>query len=110
MLNESLEIQQINAAAAKDREREAYIQVLGKQVIRYWTRASSSDVMQSDHPACVRDERVYLAEYGKYVDQTVLYDRNYHIIMCIMRDVTDEMNEHLKKEKMGQQTIEVTSK
>ena len=55
-------------------------------------------------------ERVYLAEYGKYVDQTVLYDRNYHIIMCIMRDVTDEMNEHLKKEKMGQQTIEVTNR
>ena len=27
-----------------------------------------------------------------------------------MRDVTDEMNEHLKKEKMGQQTIEVTNR
>jgi hypothetical protein len=27
----------------------------------------------------IRDKRVYLAEYQKYVDQTVLYDKSYHI-------------------------------
>ena len=108
VLNESLEIQQINAAARKIVNVKHTSEVLGKQVIRILDPRVFIDVMQSGRG--VRDERVYLAEYGKYVDQTVLYDRNYHIIMCIMRDVTDEMNEHLKKEKMGQQTIEVTNR
>ena len=108
VLNESLEIQQINAAARKIVNVKHTSEVLGKQVIRILDPRVFIDVMQSGRG--VRDERVYLAEYGKYVDQTVLYDRNYHIIMCIMRDVTDEMNEHLKKEKMGKQTIEVTNR
>ena len=94
VLNESLEIQQINAAARKIVNVKHTSEVLGKQVIRILDPRVFIDVMQSGRG--VRDERVYLAEYGKYVDQTVLYDRNYHIIMCIMRDVTDEMNEHLK--------------
>ena len=55
----------------------------------------------------VHSERVYLAEYSCYVEQTVVYDRDTHIIMCILRDVTDEENEREKKEKISRQTIEV---
>ena len=30
----------------------------------------------------IRGKRVYLAEYKRYVEQTVIYDKAYHIIMC----------------------------
>ena len=58
----------------------------------------------------VRDERVYLAEYKKYVEQTVIYDSEYHVLICIMRDVTDEETEREKKESISRQTIEIADK
>ena len=56
----------------------------------------------------VRDERVYLAEYKRYVEQSVIYDKSYHIVMCIMRDITAEAREKRKKEEISRSTIEVT--
>ena len=31
----------------------------------------------------IRGKRVYLAEYKRYVEQTVIYDKAYHIIMAL---------------------------
>ena len=50
----------------------------------------------------------YLAEYRKYVEETVIYDKNYHVVMCIMRDVTEEENERKKKEELHRSTVAVT--
>ena len=58
----------------------------------------------------VRDEKAYLAEYKRYVEQTVIYDKSYHIIICLMRDVTEEERERMDKEKISQQTIEMTDR
>ena len=53
---------------------------------------------------------MFLAEYNRYVELTILYDRESHLLICIMRDVTDEENEREKKERIGRQTIEVADK
>ena len=66
------------------------------------------DVMQTGKS--VRDEKVYLTEYKRYVEQSVIYDKSYHIVMCIMRDVTEEERERMNKEKISQHTIEVTDR
>ena len=58
----------------------------------------------------IHDKRVYLAEYDRYVEQSIVYDKSYRIIMSIMRDVTDEERARVKKEELGRQTIEVTDK
>ena len=58
----------------------------------------------------VRDQRIYLAEYKKYVEETVVYDATYHLLICIMRDVTDEETEREKKENISRQTIEIADK
>ena len=58
----------------------------------------------------LRDEKAYLAEYKRYVEQTVIYDKSYHIIICLMRDVTEEERERMDKEKISQQTIEMTDR
>ena len=54
--------------------------------------------------------KVYLAEYGKYVEQTVIYDKEYRLIVCIMRDITDEESVRAKKEDIGRQTVEIADK
>mgnify|MGYP000316125182 CR=1 FL=1 len=49
-------------------------------------------------------------EYKKYVEQTVVYDKEYHLLICIMRDVTDEEAEKEKKEAISRQTVEIADK
>ena len=39
-----------------------------------------------------------------------VYDHVYHILMCIMRDVTAEETEKEKKAELSRQTIEITDK
>lgn len=108
VLNEALEVQQINASARKIMNIRHASDVLGEQVIRILDPRVFIDVMQTGKS--VKDERIYLSEYKKYVEQSVIYDRSYHIIMCIMRDVSSEVTEHMQKEKIGQHTIEVTDR
>lgn len=105
VLNEELEVQQINAAARKIMNIRSASDVLGEQVIRILDPTVFLDVLDTGRG--VYDQRVYLAEYNKYVEQTVLYDHDYHLLICIMRDVTEEENEREKKENISRQTIEI---
>ena len=38
-----------------------------------------------------------MLEYARYVEQTIVYVRDSHLLICIMRDVTDEESEREKK-------------
>ena len=82
--------------------------VLGDQVIRILDPGIFVQVLNTKRS--VRDERVYLAEYKKYVEQTVVYDAAYNLLVCIIRDVTDEENEREKKENISRQTVEIADK
>lgn len=105
VLNDKLEVQQINAAARKIMNIRSASDVLGEPVIRILDPSVFAKVLESRRS--VRDMRVYLAEYKKYIEQTVIYDQDYHLLICIMRDVTDEENEKKKKESISRQTIEI---
>ena len=108
VVNDSLEVQQINAAARKIMNIRYASDILGDQLIRVLDPAPFLKVLESKRP--IRDYRVYLAEYKKYVEQTIVYDMNYHMLVCIMRDVTDEENEREKKENISRQTVEIADK
>jgi len=58
----------------------------------------------------IHNKRVYLAEYEKYVEETVLYDKEYRLLVCILRDVTDEEMQREKKESISKQTVEIADK
>ena len=58
----------------------------------------------------IKDQRVYLAEYKRYVEQTIVYDTTYRLMICILRDVTDEEAEREKKENISRQTVEIADK
>ena len=40
----------------------------------------------------------------------MVYDGTFHLLVCIMRDITDEENEREKKESISHQTVEVADK
>ncbi|MBS1412273.1 MAG: 4Fe-4S binding protein [Christensenellaceae bacterium] len=108
VLNEDFEVQQINAAARDIMNIRSAGDVLGEQVVRILDPKDFLEVKQSG--TSIRDRRVYLAEYRKYVEETILYDKEYKIIICIMRDITDIENEKEKKEAISRATIETADK
>lgn len=108
VLNEALEVQQINQAARKIMNIRSASDVLGDQVVRILDPSAFLKVLENKRS--VRDQRVYLAEYKKYVEQTIIYDDTYHLLICIMRDVTDEENEREKKESISRQTVEIADR
>ncbi len=108
VLNEKLEVQQINAAAREIMNIRSSSDILGDQVVRILDPGVFMEVLQSGRDS--KPQRLYLAEYKKYVEQTVIYDGSYHLLICIMRDVTDEESQREKKEVISRRTIETADK
>ncbi len=108
VLNDKLEVQQINGAARRIMNIRAASDVLGEQVVRILDPAAFMQVLKSGRD--IRGQRVYLAEYKRYVEQTIVYDRDSHHLIGIMRDITDEEYERERKENISRQTIEVADK
>lgn len=108
VLNENFEVQQINAAARKMMNIRSSSDVLGEPIVRIMDPTNFMTV--KDTGKDIRNKRAYLAEYERYIEQSVLYDKDSHLLIGIMRDVTDEEHEREKKENISRQTIEVADK
>ena len=108
VVNDALEVQQINTAARKIMNIRSASDVLGDQIVRILDPTIFLKVLETKRS--VRNKRVYLAEYKKYVEQTVIYDSTYQMLVCIMRDVTDEETERQKKEDISRRTVEIADK
>lgn len=108
VLNDSLEVQQINEAAMDIMHIRSASDVLGEQVVRIMDPAVFYEVQKKKFN--VHNRRVYLAEYKRYVELTVVYDTDNHLFIGIMRDITDEEKEREKKESISKQTIETADK
>ncbi|MBQ2256741.1 MAG: PAS domain-containing protein, partial [Clostridia bacterium] len=105
VLNEDLEVQQINTAARKIMNIRAASDVLGEPVVRILDPTVFLQVRNSGR--MVRNQRTYLAEYKRYVEQSVIYAPDSRILIGIMRDVTDEEADREKKARINKQTVEV---
>ena len=58
-------------------------------------------------------ENVYeqiVNEYKRYIEQTVVHDKESRLLIGIMRDVTKEQTEKEKKEIISRNTIEVADR
>jgi len=108
VLNDRLEVQQINPAALKMLNIKNASYVVGDNVVRIMDPTAFTEVLRTGR--ALRNSRVYLAEYKKYIEQTVILDTVYRMLLCILRDVTDEETERQKKETISRKTIEITDK
>lgn len=108
VLNDSLEVQQINQSALKLMNLPRAADVMGAPVVRLLDPKVFVDVLNTGRN--VKDQRVYLAEYNRYAEQTVILDKEYHLLICLMRDITEEETAREQKDKMSAQTIEVADK
>lgn len=107
VLDENLKVQQINQAACTLLNISSKSDILGDHVVRILDPLPFFEAYENGKNTY--DKRDYLAEYKKYVEQTVIYDRSYHILICIMRDITEESRQRHQKEITRQKTIEITN-
>ncbi|HAJ97291.1 MAG TPA: histidine kinase [Ruminococcus sp.] len=108
VLNDKLEVQQINHAALQLMNLRFASDVLGEPVVRILDPSVFLKVQQSRNG--IFNERTYLAEYKRYVEQTIVPDSESRMLICIMRDITDAEQEREKKEAISRQTVEVADK
>ena len=108
VLNENLEVQQINEAARKMMNIRFSSDILGEPVVRILDPVDFVQVLYDFEP--IENKRVYLAEYQRYVEESIVYDEDSHLLICIMRDVTEEEMHKEKRERISRDTIEVADK
>ena len=108
MLNDQLEVQQINPSALKILHLRSENAVLGDQVVRILDPAPFMRVKTTGRG--IFHERSYLAEYGCTIQQTIVPAEGGRMLLCIMRDVSDEEEARRQKEEISRQTVEVADK
>ncbi len=108
VVNNLLEVQQINSAALKILNLRAASDVMGSQVVRILDPLPFLNV-QTTHRG-IYNERTFLAEYDRYVEMTVVPDKESNMLICIMTDVTEEETARRRKEDISRQTVEVADK
>ena len=108
MLNDKLEVQQINPAALKILNLRSASAILGDQVVRVLDPVPFMKVHNTG--VGIMNERTYLAEYDRYVEQTIVPAEEGRMVLCLMRDVTAEENNRRQQEEISRQTVEVADK
>ena len=108
VVNENFEVQLANESACELLNIKSPSEILGDQVVRVLDPSPFTNAYRNGKDTFAR--RQYLTEYKKYVEQTVIYDKNYHIIICIMRDVTMETLQFENRQELSRKTIEITDK
>ena len=108
ILNEALEVQQINRPAMRIMNIRRESDVMGEPLIRIMDTADCVKVMESGRG--IYNKRIYLTEYDKYIEETIIHDAEYRVVMCLMRDITAEETAKEKKEEISRQTVETADK
>ena len=108
VLNDMLEVQQINQAAQKIVNIRYASDILGEQVVRILDPLPFLEVQNTGKG--IYNARAYLAEYNRYIEQTIVPDKGSNLLICLMHDVTYEEKQREKKEDITRQTIEVADK
>lgn len=108
VLNDRLEVQQINKAALKLFNLRNASDIMGDMVVRVMDPEDILEVMDSGNN--IHGKKVYLAEYEKYVEETLVYDQEYKDMVVILRDVTEEELLREKREEIKRQTVETADR
>ena len=105
VLNDNLEVQKINPVACKLLHVRNEKDVLGDTVTHLMDPEVFRMVRSKGKNSA--NDRACLPEYDCYVDRTILYNQEYHLFICIMRDVTDEVRMQEKKMEVRMQAVEI---
>ncbi len=108
VLNEELEVQQINRAALNMLGIRHRIDIMGEPLSAFMDEAVFAEPLARRQRVSVR--RLYREQSQTYLEITTILDPEYHIVMGVLRNVTEETLERQKKESITAQTVEIADK
>lgn len=107
VINENLEVQQINSAGQKILNIRSESDIKGENIVRVMDPDIFFEVM--DSKKIIRDRRIYMPEYERYVNITVFgVDDNQYV--ALMKDITEDEKNREQSETVRKQTVEVADK
>lgn len=90
-----LRIQQINRAACNIFGISRSEDVIGVPVSRIMDEFDFVNVISKEEGKI--SKKVYLAEYEKYIEELLVYDKTSNVVICIMKDITKKQ---IQREKL----------
>lgn len=105
IVNEDLEIEQLNRAAMQLLNVENEADAQGESVVRLLDTAPFFTVLETGKS--IKKLRSYFAEYNKYFEQTIVYDRSSRTLLDIINDVTEEELYSRRKQEISRQTVDI---
>ena len=107
VLDESLNIQSLNKAMCKIINVPDMNYVLHKNLTAI---LDPTDYFKALEGKIIYCKKLYINEYDKYVENTIIYDRKFHVLLSIMKDITDEELAKQKHDEILKKSLEITDK
>lgn len=103
VLNNNLEIQKINKAALKIFNYQSDKDLLSLPLVTLIDPIDFMNVKMQEK--VIKDKEVEYKEYGKIIEENIVYDKTYGIIIGILKDITKQKMIKSKKQFVDSKTI-----
>jgi len=105
VLDNDLNIQLINQPMCRIVGSIKPEDVIGTMVTAILDPFDYLDALQGER---VFRKKSYLSEYDKYVENTVVYDEKFNVLICVMQDITKHEQTALKEQELIEKTLKIT--
>ena len=107
VLDEQLNVQSINKAMCRLLHVDEPSHVIHSNVI---SLLDPTDFLKALEGGMVYCKKTYLSEYDRNVETTILRDKKFHVLICIMKDITKEEALRQKHDEIVKKSLEITDK
>lgn len=107
VMDEDLRVQQINKAGCTLFNLKNPSDIIGSPIVRLLNPAEYLAMTTGAVP--MKQYQHFIPEYNKYVDETIVYDAEYHIVFSIMRDITVQQQQESARTDLCHKTVEITN-
>lgn len=104
----SLNVMQMNFAAASLFNIVSVDDVKGTPISNYMDEFDFVNVLSTEKS--INEQKIYLVEYDKVVEQSIVYNADNNMMICIMKDITEKENETDRLKKTKQNAADLTDK
>ncbi len=108
VINEDLIVQQINKSALSILNLAREEDVIGEAVVRILDPVEF--VIALENKENLPEKRMYLVEYKKYIDYSIVFNESYNILILVMKDVTQQELANGHRANVRENAIQTTNK
>lgn len=108
VMDANLVVQQINRAAIRMFRLHDASDILHESISRIMNPIDYQNAVNAALHITTLNH--YIADYQLYVEETILYDRQYQVVITIIRDVTERETLRGQEETIRSQTVEIADK